>query len=170
MKKTLKKIGILVVVILSSHFCYGETSSHHDFAAKKVLSLHAESFQSDKLHTMHQMFAMGNFSNLKIYHYGLQRLNREYRVPTKEDLLKQVRTHHSFIGKLTEDRSPSNHRPFFIFEKEEGHFYLVSQDKKRHFTVNQYVKNGSLLAAIDNGWLDGYSSIEALIHCPLSSV
>jgi hypothetical protein len=168
MKKTLKKIGVLVVVILSSHFCYGEPSSRHDFAPQKILSLNVESLKSDKLCAAHQMFAMGNFLNLKIYHYGLQRLNSKHVIPTKENLLKEVRTHHSFVGRVSEDPSPSDHRPFFIFEKEEGHFYLVSQDKKRHFTVNHYAKEGSLLAGIDNGGGGYYPSVEALIRCPLS--
>jgi len=170
MKKTLKKICVLVVVILSSHFCYGEPSSHQNFDAQKILSLNVAPLQSDQLPAAHQMFAMENLLNLKIYHYGLQRLNEEHVIPTKEDLFKEVRTHHSFIGKFSEDPSPSHHGPFFIFEKEEGHFYLVNQDKKRHFTVNQYVQEGSLLAGIDNGLLGYYPSVEALIHCPLSSV
>jgi hypothetical protein len=168
MKKTLKKIGVLVVVILTSHFCYGEPSFHHDFAPQKILSLNVESLKSDKLCAAHQMFAMGNLLNLKIYHYGLQRLNSKHVISTKEDLLKEVRTHHSFIGRLVEDPFPSNHGPFFIFEKEEGHFYLVNQDKKRHFTVNHYAKEGSLLAGIDNGNGGYYPSLKALISCTLS--
>ena len=82
--------------------------------------------------------------------------------------MEQVYSHPSFIGKGLHDQPNPTQLPYFIFEKEPGHFYLASQRGIRHFTVNDYEKEGVQLAGIDNGSAGRYPCLDALIRCALT--
>ena len=168
MKKTLKKIGLLVVVVLSSQLYCSSQKVQSNFSVQEFLAWDVKAFKASKPCQPAQMLALGNLSNLKSYHYGLQKLHSHYVVPTKESLMEQVYSHPSFIGKGLHDQPNPTQLPYFIFEKEPGHFYLASQRGIRHFTVNDYKKEGVQLAGLDNAAFGYYPSLGTFICCTLA--
>lgn len=171
MKKTLLKISLAAVLILSTQIGH----AHKSFNKNIYFSWPQIQKPSKRNQIYSHYLALNTEENLKAYHLGLKALFLDYHIPTVEDLIHTIRIHPLYSGKLnkTEGIKLSEHSqaPFIIFEEQNDeqicHFYIACEQKLRHFSVKSLSENKKI-ASIENAGFFEYPTLNRFLQCTFS--
>ena len=147
MKKALFTVSLTAALSLSTALGW---SNNVSFASKPWIQV---SPVAQGKRSFSHFLALGTNENLKAYHLGLRSIFPSYHIPSAEDLLNSIRSHHQFIGLMSQEKALNRFKvkmdaSYVIFEEENhtGHFYMIHSGGSRHFTISN-----RQLAGIDNG-------------------
>ena len=165
MKKALFTVSLTAALSLSTALGW---SNNVSFASKPWIQV---SPVAQGKRSFSHFLALGTNENLKAYHLGLRSIFPSYHIPSAEDLLNSIRSHHQFIGLMSQEKALNRFKAkmdtsYVIFEEENhtGHFHMIHSGGLRHFTVNAMEIPG-----IDNGSHLCYASLGHFLRSTLDA-